>query len=72
MEKKQLNKAFDAAKITPVKDREESTLRVFVKELNREFFVETTDKDEARKQALEIVLGESDRIRGFEITDAEK
>ena len=70
MKTAELNKLFEKSEVEITEDREVDTRRVFVKKLNREFFVETNDDDDARKQALEIVMNESDRVRGFEIDDA--
>lgn len=67
MKESELKALFEKAKVEKVDDREVATLRVYVKKLNREFYVETKKEDEARKTALDLVLNESDRIRGFEL-----
>lgn len=69
MKKKELQKLFDKAEVTKVDDREVQTYRVHVEKLNREFYIETDKKRKAAGMALDLVLNESDAIRGFEITE---
>lgn len=67
MKTTELKKLFTDAKIEAVEDNKTQAYRVYVKQLNREFFSRAKSEDEARAEALDIVLNESDRIRGFEL-----
>jgi hypothetical protein len=69
MKKSELEKLFANAEVEKVEDRKKETQRVYVEKLNREFYVESSDQTFARDKALEIVLAESDNIRGFEISE---
>lgn len=69
MKKSELKELFDKAKVEKVEDREAKTFLVTVKKLNREYYVEAKNEAEARKSALELTLGESDNVRGFELEE---
>lgn len=70
MKKSELKGLFDKAKVELLDDREVKTYRVFVKKLDREYFLESKNEDEARSDAFELTVNESDRIRGFELEGA--
>lgn len=68
----ELKKLVDGAAVEVAKERDEKTQRVYIEDLNREFYIEATTAADAKKAVLEIIINESDRIRGFELEGVDK
>ena len=69
MKTTELKKLIDGAEVELVDDRKKKTHRVYIKSLDREFFSEKKTQADAKAEVLDIIVNESDRVRGFELND---